>query len=188
MHEFDYRFGKLRYGWDSRIRLARDCRISRSASLSARYGGAISIGNRTQVMAGALLWTYGGDIVIGDDCSINPYTVAYGHGGLTIGNGVRIAAQCALIPANHRFADRATPIRDQGLDCKGITIEDDVWIGAGVKVLDGVRVARGCVIAAGAVVSKSTEQFGIYGGVPARLIGIRGENDGAPPATEKRTR
>ena len=49
-------------------------------------------------------------------------------------------------------------------------IEDDVWIGANCTILDGVRIAKGCIIGAGSVVSKSTEPFGIYAGVPARLI------------------
>ncbi|WP_417806940.1 acyltransferase [Thioclava sp.] len=53
-------------------------------------------------------------------------------------------------------------------------IEDDVWIGANCTILDDVRLAKGCVIGAGSVVSKSTEPFGIYGGVPARLIRLRG--------------
>lgn len=59
------------------------------------------------------------------------------------------------------------------MSCKGIIIEDDVWIGAGVKVLDGVTIAQGCVIGANSVVTKSTEPYGIYVGVPARKIKSR---------------
>ena len=55
-----------------------------------------------------------------------------------------------------------------------IVIEDDVWIGAGVKILDGVIIRKGCVIGANTVVNKSTEQYGIYVGAPARLIRKRG--------------
>ena len=68
------------------------------------------------------------------------------------------------------FSDRNVPITYQDLENKGIIIEDDVWIGAGVRILDGVTIARGCVIGAGSVVTKSTEEFGVYVGVPARLI------------------
>lgn len=55
----------------------------------------------------------------------------------------------------------------------GVTIEDDVWMGTGVIVLDGVHVAEGCVIGAGAIVTKDTEPYSIYVGVPARKIGAR---------------
>lgn len=59
------------------------------------------------------------------------------------------------------------------MSCKGIVIEDDVWIGAGVKILDGVTIAKGCVIGANAVVTRSTEAYGIYVGVPAQKIKSR---------------
>lgn len=61
----------------------------------------------------------------------------------------------------------------QGLQMQGIVIREDVWVGTGVRILDGVEVAQGCVIAAGAVVTKSTEPYTINGGVPARVIGNR---------------
>ena len=55
----------------------------------------------------------------------------------------------------------------------GITIEEDVWIGAGVRVLDGVVLGRGCVVAAGAVVTKSVSARTVVGGVPAKEIATR---------------
>lgn len=99
-----------------------------------------------------MLIPYGGVISIGDDFSLNPYSVLYGHGGLSIGNSVRIAAGCVIIPANHVFSDPGTAIRAQGLTKLGIVIEDDVWVGANVTILDGAHISRGCVIAAGSVV------------------------------------
>ena len=134
------------------------------------FGGKVKIGSNCELRSGAKLLTYGGNITIGNYCSVNPYTVLYGQGNLTIGNNVRIATQCVIIPSNHKFADPNTPIMAQGLINKGIVIEDDVWLGCGVRVLDGVTIAKGCVIGAGSVVTKSTEPFGIYAGIPAKLI------------------
>lgn len=147
--------------------------ISPDAELDIIGGGQIVLGKRCQIHAGAKLLTYGGSITLGDDVSLNPYTIAYGHGGLKIGSGVRIAAHTVLIPSNHNFQDKNRPIFQQGETSKGIVVEDDVWMGAGVRVMDGVQVARGCVIAAGAVLTKSTEAFGVYAGVPARKISER---------------
>jgi acetyltransferase-like isoleucine patch superfamily enzyme len=132
--------------------------------------GRIEIGDYCSIQPYACLLAYGGTIIIGDYCSINPFTILYGHGGLTIGNYVRIAANTTIIPGNHNYDDPKTPIMDQGMTALGITIEDDVWIGSGVRILDGVTVRKGCVIGSGSVVSKSTEPFGIYIGNPAKRI------------------
>ncbi|MER2604300.1 MAG: acyltransferase [Siculibacillus sp.] len=132
--------------------------------------GEIVIGKSCEIQTGALIYAYDGYVRIGDNVSVQPYSILFGGGGLTIGNDVRIACHVTIIPANHRFEDRDRPIRTQGMVPGPIVIEDDVWIGAGVRVTAGVRIARGCVIAANAVVTRDTEPFGVYGGVPARRI------------------
>ncbi len=109
------------------------------------------------------------------NCSINPGCILYGHGGLDIGSNVRIAAYTVIVPANHVFEQQDKLIREQGLTMKGVKIGDDVWLGTRVTVTDGVEIAQGCVIGAGAVVTESTEPYGVYVGVPARLVKFRGE-------------
>jgi acetyltransferase-like isoleucine patch superfamily enzyme len=70
----------------------------------------------------------------------------------------------------HRFDRRDVPIHLQGSDASGIVTGDNVWIGAGVTVLDGVRIGTGAVIAAGAVVVKSVPAMTVVAGVPARVL------------------
>lgn len=131
------------------------------------------LGRNCEIHPGAILAPYGGKIRIGNHVTVNPFSVLYGHGGLWIGDGVRIAAHVVIVPANHSIA-RDIPIRSQPLTKKGIRIEDDVWVGAGAKILDGSQIARGCVIAAGAVLTGTqTEPYTIYGGIPAKQIGTR---------------
>lgn len=154
------------------VKVDRSATINWSVSVN-RNGGRISIGARTSLDQGVILRAYGGSIYIGSDCSVNPYTVLYGDGGLVIGNGVRIAAHTVIVPANHNFSDPAKFIFDQGESRLGINIEDDVWLGAGVRVLDGVQIKKGTVVGAGSVVTKSTESFGVYVGVPAKIISSR---------------
>lgn len=48
-----------------------------------------------------------------------------------------------------------------------------MWVGTNVTILKGVTLGRGCIIAAGAVVTKSVPPYTIYGGVPAKFIGLR---------------
>ncbi len=55
-------------------------------------------------------------------------------------------------------------------EIKYIKIGNDVWIGANVLILDGVSIGDGSIIAAGAVVNKDVPPYSIYGGIPAKLI------------------
>lgn len=55
----------------------------------------------------------------------------------------------------------------------GIEIGDDVWLGAGVIVLDGVKIKKGCVVGAGAVIKDSFDEYSVLAGVPAKIIGKR---------------
>ena len=54
-----------------------------------------------------------------------------------------------------------------------VSVGSDVWIGAGSIVLDGVNIGDGAIIAAGAVVTKDVPPYAIVGGVPARTIRYR---------------
>ncbi|GAB6045606.1 acyltransferase [Caminibacter profundus] len=126
----------------------------------------IVIGNNVLIHRNCVLWC---ELDIGNNVQINPNTVIYGK--VIIGNNVMIAPNCMIASGNHGIKMSGIPMIDQECTTKGpIIIEDDVWIGANSVILDGVKVSKGCVIAAGSVVVKSTKEYGIYAGVPAKLI------------------
>jgi acetyltransferase-like isoleucine patch superfamily enzyme len=58
-----------------------------------------------------------------------------------------------------------------------VRIGNDVWIGANVIILRGVTIGDGAVIAAGAVVTRDVAPYAIVGGVPAREIRKRFDQD-----------
>jgi acetyltransferase-like isoleucine patch superfamily enzyme len=146
---------------------------------AARPSEYVQIGEHCRIRTGAQIRALGGFVKIGRQCSVNPQTILYGTGGLVIGDGVRIAAHVVVVAAMHRFDRVDIPIYQQGSTASGIAIEDDVWIGAGARILDNVRIGRGAIIAAGAVVVNDVEPYTIVGGVPARLLRHRAGVDTA---------
>lgn len=118
-----------------------------------------------------------GDVIIGQYVTINSGCVLYTGNGIRIGNHVAIAANCTFAPTNHAYADRDRLIREQGFlpSRGGIVIEDDVWLGANIVLLDGTLIRRGCVIGAGSIVKGELDEYGIYAGNPLRKIGERGK-------------
>ena len=71
----------------------------------------------------------------------------------------------ALAPANRRFEKRAESIASAP-----VVIEENVFLGAGVRVLKGVRIGRNSVVGAGSVVTRDIPSDVIAAGVPARVI------------------
>ncbi|NOX62981.1 MAG: acyltransferase [Chloroflexi bacterium] len=137
-----------------RVQIGADSSLQRFTMLELIRGGEIIIGERTHIQAGCNLTAALGNIHIGSD--------------------VQIAPRCAFYPYQHGFADLETPMANQPITSKGdIIIEDDVWLGVGVVVMDGVTIGRGAIVGAGAVVTQSIPAYAIAAGVPAKVMGWR---------------
>jgi acetyltransferase-like isoleucine patch superfamily enzyme len=162
------------------IYVSRQALITKTAKLQLKpggipYGGQIYISANATIMDGVILAPYSGSIYISENVFVGPYCVLYGHGGLKIGRDTMIAAHTVVIPSNHGYSDREKKISSQSSTNLGINIGEDVWIGCGVRILDGVSIGKGCVIGAGAVINKSLPDYSIAVGVPAKIIGKRGD-------------
>ena len=137
--------------------------------------GTVVIEDNTIVRKWVCLRPYGGKIKIGKNCTINSFCHISGNGEVEIGDNVLIATQCVIISANHNFDKNDIPIAQQGETRKKIIIEDDCWLGAGVKVLAGVTIHRGSGIGAGSVVTHDIPENSVAVGVPAKVIRKRGD-------------
>ncbi len=138
-------------------------------------GGSVDIGERSHIHVDTFIETgAGGSVKIGTNTHIQPRCQLSAYkGDIIIGCGVQIAPNCAFYPYNHSFVPH-TLIMEQPLITKGnIIIEDDVWLGFGVIVLDGVRIGKGSVIGAGAVVTHDIPAGSVAAGIPAKVLRTR---------------
>ena len=55
----------------------------------------------------------------------------------------------------------------------GVTIGNDVWVGARSLIMSGVIIGDGAIVAAGSVVTKNISAYEVVGGVPAKRIKYR---------------
>lgn len=97
------------------------------------------------------------------------------YGPITIGENVLMGPEVVIYTSGHKFDNTDIPIAQQGsTEVKPVIIESDCWIGRRVIIMPGVHIGKGSVIGACAVVTKDVPPFTIVGGVPARIIGKRG--------------
>lgn len=149
------------------VRIHPTAWVAPKALIRCTGGGEILIGKYCEIHDYAMIDSLGGNVRMGDHCSLNPFAILYGYGGAVLGNRVRIAAHTVIIPANHVYGS-TQPLHEAGVKGIGISIGDDVWIGAGARILDGVVIGDGSVVGAGAVVTRSIPAACVATGVPAR--------------------
>lgn len=156
------------------IKIGKKAYFENQVYLDIRLKGKILIEDYVVLDKGVTLLPMYGHIKIGSNTKISPYTIIQGNGkGVSIGKNGLIAGHCLLISANHNFDRLDIPITEQKENSKGIVIEDDVWIGAGCRILDGVTIGQGSVIGAGSVVNKSIPPYSVAVGIPAKVIKSR---------------
>jgi acetyltransferase-like isoleucine patch superfamily enzyme len=107
------------------------------------------------------------NLEIGNNSSINANCYIDAIGKVTIGNDVSIGHNTSILSFDHTWSNAELPMRMNNLLLKSVIIGNDVWIGAGCRILCGLTIPDRVVIAAGAVVNKNCKSKMLYGGVPA---------------------
>lgn len=73
------------------------------------------------------------------------------------------------------FVDRNLFYEYRRVDGFGCVIGNDVWIGSNAIILGGVTIGHGAIIAAGSLVNRDVPPYAIVGGMPAKIIRYRFE-------------
>jgi len=108
-------------------------------------------------------------ISIGDNVYIARGCWLSAGAGIEIGNDILFGPYVVVVTSNHSLKNGAY-YWGETIDKERVVFNDGCWIGAHVTILPGVKVGKGSLVAANSVLSKSTEDFSVYAGVPAKLI------------------
>lgn len=143
------------------IRCGKNVKFEDYSEIHGLCSEGLNFGDYVTISRGVMIRPssyYGGDLGIGltmgEHSSIGPYGYVGCSGRITIGKNVMFGPKCSLFAENHVFSDTQTSIKSQGVKQKGITVEDDCWIGSNVTILDGVTIGKGSVIGAGTLVTR----------------------------------
>ena len=151
--------------------LTEYCNQSDNGPDVALRGELLGFGGRRVLVAPGAIIRVPDKSKIGSHIFIGLYS--YVNGPVTIEDDVLIGPHCSLTAGHHKF-DPATGCfsarTDNDYD-NSIVIGRGSWLATGVTVTAGVKIGRANLICANAVVTKSTPDYAIMAGVPARHVG-----------------
>ena len=105
---------------------------------------------------GSGLLRIGENTIVHEGCRLD------NRASIVIGSNVVISPEVKLLTADHDMNHPQCKGRE-----RGIVLEDFVFIGPTAMVLGGAQMSRGSVLVGNSLLTKSTEAFGIYEGLPA---------------------
>jgi acetyltransferase-like isoleucine patch superfamily enzyme len=106
-----------------------------------------------------------------ENSTINQFCHIDNRGGVEIGSNVSLSPKVSLITSDHDINNENAIGR-----IGKITIEDYVFVGYNALILKDCIMKTGSVLGAMSLLTASTEPYGIYFGVPAKLKKMRNKN------------
>jgi len=171
-----------------KVRLGDGVTVDDLVVLDAKGTGnrGIDVGEGSFLGRGTILSCKNGDIVLGDHANLGFHCEVFSGSSVTVGAHALFAAQVYLVGGGHEFERADAAVIDQPRTSRGIVLGDNVWLGTGVKVLDGVRIGGHAVVGAGGVVTGDLPEGAIAAGVPARVLRSRGAAESSAQAAPSR--
>ena len=142
-----------------------NCYVRKFIRLSQKQSPGILIKVRKCILRNTLHRKY--NIIIGDECKIDSCPVFPHPQNIIIGSGSRIGHGCTI------YQD-VTIGQNRGMYP---VIGSEVIIYSGVKIIGPVNVGKGSIIGANAVVTTDIPENAIVGGIPAKVIRLKGADD-----------
>lgn len=177
LDELEARLRTLRSHLSARMRdrWQRDLPFEELISDRWERARALGFGPGVSIYESSLVF---GDVTVGDNTWIGPFTLLDGSGGLSIGAWCSISAgvhvyshdTVAWAVSGGRVATQRSPVR----------IGDNTYIGSQAVIARGVTIGDHCVIGGNSFVNRDIPPFSVAVGSPCRVVGrVELDDDGA---------
>lgn len=155
-----------------RVRLGDNTIIDDMCLLDAKGedNEGITVGRDVFIGRNSILSCKNGDIAVEDGVNIGFNCEVFSSSRVRLGKNTMLAAYTYIIGGSHEFSDPAAPVVMQKEVSEGVVLGENVWLGAGVRVLDGVEIGRDTIVGAGGVVSESLPAGVVAVGLPAKVV------------------
>ncbi len=110
-----------------------------------------------------------GDVKVGENTWIGPFTILDGSGGLTIGSNCSISSGVQIY--SHDSVKWALSGGKEAYEYDPVEIGDYCYIGPLTVINKGSRIGHHCLIGANSLVNKPIPDYSIAFGSPCRIIG-----------------
>jgi putative colanic acid biosynthesis acetyltransferase WcaF len=117
------------------------------------------------------------NLVCEDVVAIADGAIIYNPSLITLRSHSIVSQQAYLCGATHDYDDPQFP-----LISAPIILERYSWVCARATVHMGIRLNEGAILALGSIATKDLDEWGIYGGVPAKKIKIRKKPQNIQPS------
>ncbi len=132
-----------------RIVLGKNCVVGSFTKIKASEG-VLSIGDRGGIANGCF--------------------ISAGEGGIAIGRNFICGPNVNIVGQNYAHGEKDVHLEDVGVVSRGISIGDNVWIGAGSTIVDGAVIGRNTIVVANSLVNRRYPDDVIIQGNPAKVI------------------
>ena len=119
------------------------------------FGGAFSCGRHVHMRKAFQMTIEPNSVIqLGDDVFFNNRCALHAMERISVGKGTIFGENVLVYDHNHRFADEALAIKDQGYATAPVSIGEHCWIGSNVTILKGAVIGDNVVIGAGCVIDR----------------------------------
>lgn len=126
----------------------------------------LNAGENSSIYDSAVIF---GDVTIGSNTWIGPYTIIDGSGGLSIGDFCSIASGVQIY--SHDTVKWAVSGGKEGYERERVKIGNCCYIGPMSLITKGVEIGDHCIIGANSMINRDIPPFSIAYGSPARIMG-----------------